>query len=155
MRCCFGVCDVLWPKPLREIELRSLELQILLDELGSRHIDTARPQFQLGSALWLSNKPLETYQAVHYNSSRFDFKNTLQQKGKSVAVSQVLVKTAHDAVSEGARDVGAVSEEVGCVNCNSVCVLHLVLVVAHGRTIRGGSKPSARHTAWDIFPTAH
>ena len=65
------------------------------------------------------------------------------------------MKTAHDAVSEGARDVGAVSEEVGCVNCNSVCVLHLVLVVAHGRTIRGGSKPSARHTAWDIFPTAH
>ena len=37
---------------------------MILDELGSRHIDTARAQFQLGSALWLSNKPLETYQAV-------------------------------------------------------------------------------------------
>ena len=49
---------------LREIELRRVELQILLDELGSRHIDTARAQFQLGNALWLSNKPLETYQAV-------------------------------------------------------------------------------------------
>jgi len=46
---------------LREIELRRVELQILLDELGSRHIDTARAQFQLGSALWLSNQPLETH----------------------------------------------------------------------------------------------
>jgi len=49
---------------LREIELRRVELQILLDKLGSRHIDTTRAQFQLGSALWLSNKPLETFQAV-------------------------------------------------------------------------------------------
>jgi len=43
---------------LNEIELLRLELRILLDELGSRHIDTARAQFYLGSALWLSNKPL-------------------------------------------------------------------------------------------------
>ena len=49
---------------LREIELRRVQLQILLDKWGSRHIDTARAQFQLGSALWLSNKPLETHQAV-------------------------------------------------------------------------------------------
>ena len=58
---------------LREIELRRAKLQNLLDELGSRHIDTARAQFQLGSALWLSNKPLETHQAVKLFDSDLRF----------------------------------------------------------------------------------
>ena len=49
---------------LSEIELLRLELQTLLDKSGNRHIDTARAQFKLGIALWLSNKPLETYQVV-------------------------------------------------------------------------------------------
>jgi len=58
---------------LREIELRRVQLQILLDEVGNRHIDTARAQFQLGSALWLSNKPLETHQAVKLFDSAIRF----------------------------------------------------------------------------------
>jgi len=58
---------------LREIELRRAKLQTLLDELGNRHIDTARAQFQLGSALWLSNKPLETHQAVQLFDSAIRF----------------------------------------------------------------------------------
>ena len=49
---------------LSEIELLRLDLQILLNKSGSKHIDTARAQFNLGRALWLSNKPLETIQAV-------------------------------------------------------------------------------------------
>jgi len=49
---------------LSEIGLLRLELQILLNTSGSKHIDTARAQFNLGRALWLSNKPLETFQAV-------------------------------------------------------------------------------------------
>jgi len=58
---------------LREIELRRTKLQTLLDEFGSRHIDTAQAQFQLGSALWLSNKPLETHQAVKLFDSAIRF----------------------------------------------------------------------------------
>ena len=58
---------------LREIKLRRTKLQTLLDKLGSRHIDTARAQFQLGSALWLSNKPLETHQAVKLFDSAIRF----------------------------------------------------------------------------------
>ena len=58
---------------LQEIELRRVEIQILLEELGSRHIDTARAQFQLGSALWLSNKPLETHQALKLFDSALRF----------------------------------------------------------------------------------
>jgi len=58
---------------LREIELRRIKLQTLLDKVGSRHIDTAQAQFQLGSALWLSNKPLETHQAVKLLDSALRF----------------------------------------------------------------------------------
>ena len=49
---------------LSEIELFRLELQILLKKSGSKHIDTVRAKFNLGRTLWLSNKPLETTQAV-------------------------------------------------------------------------------------------
>ena len=58
---------------LQEIELRRAKLQTLLDELGNRHIETAQAQFQLGSALWLSNKPPETHQAVKLFDSALRF----------------------------------------------------------------------------------
>ena len=58
---------------LREIKLRRAKLQTLLDALGSRHIETALAQFQLGGALWLSNKPLETHQAVKLFDSAIRF----------------------------------------------------------------------------------
>jgi len=41
-----------------------LELHILIKKSGNKHIDTARARYNLGRALWLSNKPLETTQAV-------------------------------------------------------------------------------------------
>jgi len=56
--------DKVVAQALSEIELLRLELQILLNKSGSKHIDTARAQFNLGRALWLSNKPLGTTQAV-------------------------------------------------------------------------------------------
>jgi len=56
--------DKVVAQALSEIEHLRLELQILLNKSGSKHIDTARAQFNLGRALWLSNKPLETIQAV-------------------------------------------------------------------------------------------
>jgi len=49
-------------KAQSEIELLRLELQILIKK--SKYIDTARARFNLGRALWLSNKPLETTQAA-------------------------------------------------------------------------------------------
>jgi len=41
-----------------------MELQIQIKLSGNKHIDTALAQHNLGSSLWLSNKPLETTQAV-------------------------------------------------------------------------------------------
>jgi len=60
---CHTLYDKVVAKALSEIELLRLELQILLQKSGSKHIDTARARFNLGRALWLSNKPLETTQA--------------------------------------------------------------------------------------------
>jgi len=51
-------------KAQSEIELLRLELQILIKKSGSKNINTSRVRFNLGRALWLSNKPLETTQAV-------------------------------------------------------------------------------------------
>jgi len=61
---CHTLYDKVVAKAQSEIELLRLELQILIQKSGSKHIDTARARFNLGRALWLSNKPLETTQAV-------------------------------------------------------------------------------------------
>jgi len=47
-----------------EIELLKKNLQLHIKKLGNKHIDTALTRYSLGRALWLSNKPLETTQAV-------------------------------------------------------------------------------------------
>jgi len=47
-----------------DIELLRLELQIQIKKSGSKNIYTARARYNLGRALWLSNKPLETTQTV-------------------------------------------------------------------------------------------
>jgi len=41
-----------------------MELQIQIRITGNKHVDTALARYSLGRALWLSNKPLETTQAV-------------------------------------------------------------------------------------------
>jgi len=41
-----------------------MELQIQIKISGHKNIDTALARYNLGRALWLSNKPLETTQAV-------------------------------------------------------------------------------------------
>jgi len=41
-----------------------VELQIQKLKVGKKHIETALARYNLGRALWLSNKPLETTQAI-------------------------------------------------------------------------------------------
>ena len=86
---------------LSEIELRRVELQILLDELGSRHIDTARAQFQLGSALWLSNKPLETHQAVKLFDAAIKSMTRYEPSHRTLTDT----KTIRDAALDDVKDV--------------------------------------------------
>jgi len=47
-----------------EIEFSRVELQIQINKAGNKHIETALARFNLDRALRLSNKPLETTQAV-------------------------------------------------------------------------------------------
>jgi len=47
-----------------EIELLGMELQIQIKKSGCKNINTARARYNLGRALWLSNKPLEITQAI-------------------------------------------------------------------------------------------
>jgi len=47
-----------------EIKFLKKNLQLHITNLGNKHIDTALARYSLGKALWLSNKPLETTQAV-------------------------------------------------------------------------------------------
>jgi len=61
-----------------EIELLRLELQFLIKKSGSKHIDMARARFNLGRALWLSNKPLETTQTVEEFDAAIRFMTLLQ-----------------------------------------------------------------------------
>ena len=85
---------------LREIELRRVELQILLDELGSRHIDTARAQFQLGSALWLSNKALETHQAVKLFDSAIRFMTQHEPNNPTLTATKTIREEALEALEK-------------------------------------------------------
>jgi len=61
---CHTLYDKMVAKAQIEIELLRLELQIQIKKSGSKNINTARARYNLGRALWLSNKPLETTQAV-------------------------------------------------------------------------------------------
>ena len=61
---CHTLYDKMVAKGQIEIELLRLELQIQIKKSGSKNINTARARYNLGRALWLSNKPLETTQAV-------------------------------------------------------------------------------------------
>jgi len=62
---CQTLYDKVVAKAQNEIELLRLELQILIKTSGNKHINTARARYNLRrAALWLSNKPLETNQAV-------------------------------------------------------------------------------------------
>jgi len=47
-----------------EIELLRVELKIQINKSGKKNINTARARYNLGRALWLSNKPQETALAV-------------------------------------------------------------------------------------------
>jgi len=85
---------------LNEIELLRLELQILLDELGSRHIDTARAQFHLESALWLSNKPLETYQAVKLFDTAIRFMTQHEPNNRTLTDTKAIRDVALEALGK-------------------------------------------------------
>jgi len=89
---------------LREIELRRAKLQTLLDELGSRHIDTARAQFQLGSALWLSNKPLETHQAVKLFDSAIRFMTQHEPNNQLLTATKTIQVEALEALEKFATE---------------------------------------------------
>ena len=61
---CQTLYDKVVAKAQDEFELLRLELQILIKKSRNKHINTARARYNLGRALWLSNKPLDTTQAV-------------------------------------------------------------------------------------------
>jgi len=51
-------------KAQAEIKFLSMEFQIQIRITSNKHVDTALARYNLGRALWLSNKTLETTQAV-------------------------------------------------------------------------------------------
>jgi len=61
---CQTLYDKVVAKSHDEIRLLRLELQIQIKKSGNKHLSTAWARYNLGRALWLSNKPLETTQAV-------------------------------------------------------------------------------------------
>jgi len=61
---CQTLYDKVVAKAQVEIEFLRVELQIKIKKAGNKHIETALARDNLGRALWLSNKPLETTQAV-------------------------------------------------------------------------------------------
>ena len=85
---------------LSEIELLRLELQILLDKSGSRHIDTDRAQFNLGRALWLSNKPLETIQAVKNFDTAIRFLTQYEPNHQTLTDTKVIRDVALEALGK-------------------------------------------------------
>jgi len=85
---------------LSEIELLRLELQIHLDKSGNRHIDTARAQFKLGSALWLSNKPPETLQAVGLFDTAIRFLTQYEPNHRTLTETKVIRDVALEALGK-------------------------------------------------------
>ena len=61
---CHTLYDKMAVKAQIEIELLRVELKIQIKKSGNKNINTARAPCNLGRALWLSNKPLETTLAV-------------------------------------------------------------------------------------------
>jgi len=61
---CHTLYDKMAVKAQIEIELLRVELKIQIKKSGNKNINTARAHCNLGRALWLSNKPLETTLAV-------------------------------------------------------------------------------------------
>jgi len=61
---CQTLYDKMAAKAQNELQLLRLELKIRIKKSGNKNINTARARYNLGSALWLSNKPLEITLAV-------------------------------------------------------------------------------------------
>jgi len=61
---CRTLHDKVVAKAQVKIEFLRVELQIQIKKSGNKHIDTVLARYNLGRALWLSNKPLETTQAI-------------------------------------------------------------------------------------------
>jgi len=61
---CQTLYDKVFAKAQAETEFLSMELRIQIRIAGNKHIDTALARYNLGRALWLYNKTLETTQAV-------------------------------------------------------------------------------------------
>jgi len=61
---CQTLYDKMAAKAQIEIELLRVELMIQIKKSGKKNINTARARYNLGRALWLSNKPQETALAV-------------------------------------------------------------------------------------------
>ena len=61
---CRTLHDKVVAKAQVKIEFLRVELQIQIKKSGNKHIDTVLARYNLGRALWLSNKPLKTTQAI-------------------------------------------------------------------------------------------
>ena len=85
---------------LSEIELLRLELQILFNKSGSKHIDTARAQFNLGRALWLSNKPLETIQTVKEFDAAIRFMTQYEPNHRTLTGTKAIRDVALEAIGK-------------------------------------------------------
>jgi len=92
--------DKVVAQALSEIELLRLELQILLNKSGSKHIDTARAQFNLGRALWLSNKPLETIQAVKKFDAAIRFMTQYEPNRRTLTDTKAIRDVALEAIGK-------------------------------------------------------
>jgi len=67
---------------------------------GSTHIDTARAQFHLGSALWLSNKPLETIQAVKLFDTAIRFMTQYEPNNRTLTDTKAIRDVALEALGK-------------------------------------------------------
>jgi len=85
--------DKIVTKAQAEIEFLRMELQIKIKKVGKKHIETALARYNLGRALWLSNKPLETTQAIEEFEAAISF------------MSQSEPSHHHRRVTEKARDM--------------------------------------------------
>ena len=61
---CQTLYDKVVCKAQVQIDFLREEIQMQIKKAGNKHIETALARYNLGRALWLSNKPLETTQAV-------------------------------------------------------------------------------------------
>ena len=71
-------------KAQAEIQFLSMELQIQIRITGNKHVDTALARYNLGRALRLSNKTLETTQAVDEFQAAISFLKQREPKHHSL-----------------------------------------------------------------------